>query len=174
MRKIRAVMDKVLEWMLIVLMGIMVINVLWQVFTRFVLRNPSSYTEELARYLLIWVGLLGASYAVSKKMHLAIDIFTSRLTGNIKQYSELFINLCIFLFALFVMVLGGIRLVNITLTLQQISAALQIKLGYVYLALPLSGALIMFYTAIFFIEHLAITPGIIGKNRNYQNFKKLY
>ncbi len=154
MQRVRAAVDRMLEWVVIALMGVMVLNVLWQVFTRFVLRDPSSYTEELARYLLVWVGLIGAAYAASQKMHLAIDILTARLQGKPRHYAEMFIYLCTFLFALFVMVIGGIRLVNLTLTLNQISAALQVKLGYVYLALPLSGIIIMFYAAWFFAEQL--------------------
>lgn len=156
MQRIRSGVDQVLKWLVIALMGVMVLNVLWQVFTRFVLRDPSSYTEELARYLLVWVGLIGAAYAASQKMHLAIDIFTARLHGKPRHYVEMFIYLCTFLFALLIMVIGGIRLVNLTLTLNQISAALQIKLGYVYLALPLSGLLIMFYAACFFAEQLRL------------------
>ena len=156
MQRIRAAVDRALEWLVIALMGVMVLNVLWQVFTRFVLRDPSSYTEELARYLLVWVGLLGAAYAASQKMHLAIDILTLRLRGKPRLYTEMFIYLCTFLFAFFVMVLGGMRLVNLTLTLNQISAALQIKLGYVYLALPVSGIIIMFYAAWFFAEQLRL------------------
>ncbi|HRD18591.1 MAG TPA: TRAP transporter small permease subunit, partial [Candidatus Marinimicrobia bacterium] len=74
MLKIRKILDNILKWVVVVLMAISVFNVLWQVFTRFILRNPSSYTEELARYLLIWVGLLGAAYAAGNKMHLAIDL----------------------------------------------------------------------------------------------------
>ncbi|MCI0691950.1 TRAP transporter small permease [candidate division KSB1 bacterium] len=154
MQRIRAAVDRTLEWLVIALMGVMVLNVLWQVFTRFVLRDPSSYTEELARYLLIWVGLIGAGYAASQKMHLAIDILTMRLSGKSRSLAEMFIYLCTFLFALLIMVIGGMRLVNLTLTLNQISAALQIKLGYVYLALPLSGLIIMFYAGWFFAEQL--------------------
>jgi TRAP-type C4-dicarboxylate transport system permease small subunit len=168
MQQIRSAVDQALKWLVIALMGIMVLNVLWQVFTRFVLRDPSSYTEELARYLLIWAGLLGASYAASQKMHLAIDILTMRLQGKAQHYSEMFIYLSVFLFALFVMVIGGMRLVNLTLTLQQISAALQIKLGYVYLALPLSGILIMFYAGLFFVERLRMLfddKAILDTNR---------
>lgn len=156
MQRIRSGVDQVLKWLVIVLMGVMVLNVLWQVFTRFVLRDPSSYTEELARYLLVWVGLIGAAYAASQKMHLAIDILTARLHGKPRHYVEMFIYLCTFLFALLIMVIGGLRLVNLTLTLNQISAALQIKLGYVYLALPLSGLLTMFYAACFFAEQLRL------------------
>jgi len=151
-RTARKRVDKFLEWILILLMAANVINVLWQVFTRFILKSPSSFTEELARYLLIWVGLLGAAYASGKKMHLAIDIVLEKLKGTTKKTAELITQVFIFLFALFVMVIGGIRLVTITLTLNQISAALRIKLGYVYLVIPISGILILFYAAAFIMD----------------------
>ncbi|MCK4758607.1 MAG: TRAP transporter small permease subunit, partial [Candidatus Aminicenantes bacterium] len=66
LEKIKKRVDTILEGILITVMAANVLNVLWQVFTRFVLRDPSSFTEELARYLLIWVGLLGASYAAGQ------------------------------------------------------------------------------------------------------------
>ena len=68
---------------------------------------------------------------------------------------EVAIQTCIFVFALSVVLVGGANLVGVTLTLQQISAALQIKLGYVYLVLPLSGALMMFYSGLFVYENVA-------------------
>ncbi|MGI6454589.1 MAG: TRAP transporter small permease [bacterium] len=154
MKRMMLVVDSLIKWLVIVLMGISVINVLWQVFTRYVLNNPSSWTEELARYMLIWVSFLGAAYAVRLKMHLSIDVLTENLSGGSKVYSQMFVQMCIFLFALFVMVIGGIRLVNLTLSLNQISAALHVKLGYVYLIVPLTGLLIMFYSAVFFMENV--------------------
>ncbi len=152
MKQVVRVVDALLKWTVIIVMGINVLNVLWQVFTRFVLNNPSSWTEELARYLLIWVSLLGASYAHRLKMHLAIETLTDKFAGKTKYYANVFIQSVVFLFAFFVMVAGGAYLVNLTFTLQQMSAALQIPLGYVYLAIPLSGILIMFYSAVFIIE----------------------
>lgn len=149
--KIKFSIDFVLKWALIIIMAVITINVLWQVFSRFVLQNPSSFTEELSRYMLVWLGILGAAYVAGQKMHLAIDLLLTKLTGKPKSYLEIFIQLCIFAFALFVMVIGGIRLVYITLTLNQISAALQVPLGFVYLVVPLSGVLMMFYS-IYFIS----------------------
>jgi TRAP-type C4-dicarboxylate transport system permease small subunit len=159
LHRAKARVDRILAAVLMVLMAANVLNVLWQVFTRFVLKNPSSFTEELARYLLIWVGLLGASYAAGKKMHLAIDVVLQVLSGRPRKWIETFIQVFIFLFSFLVMVLGGIRLVAITLTLNQISAALRIKLGYVYLVLPLSGLLIMFYAAYFIVERVRTPAG---------------
>ena len=154
MQRINKYIDRVIEWALILLMAGMVVNVTWQVFTRFILKDPSSFTEELARFLLIWTGLMGATYAVSKKIHLAINLLADSLTGYPKIATEIFINLCIFLFALFVMLIGGINLVEMSFTLNQVSAALEMKLGYVYLVLPLSGILIMYFSSITIYEHV--------------------
>jgi TRAP-type C4-dicarboxylate transport system permease small subunit len=151
---IKIKVDFVLKWILVFIMGAMTVNVLWQVFTRFILQSPSSYTEELARYMLIWIGILGASYVAGQKMHLAIDLLSTKLNKVNKSYLEIIIQICIFLFSLFVMVVGGVRLVQITLTLNQISAALQIPLGYVYTVVPISGALMMFYSFTFIMEEL--------------------
>lgn len=146
--------DLVLKWVLVFLMAVITLNVLWQVFTRFIMQEPSSYTEELARYMLIWIGILGASYVAGQKMHLAIDLLSTKLNNVKKSYLEIGIQSLIFAFSLFVMVVGGVRLVNITLTSNQISAALQIPLGYVYTVLPISGAIMMFYSFTFIIEEI--------------------
>ena len=151
---IKKYIDKFLSWIVIVLMAIITVNVLWQVFSRFILQNPSSFTEELARYMLIWIGILGAAYVAGQKLHLAIDLLSTKLTGKSKSLLEIFIQLCIFIFSFFVMVIGGVRLVYITLQLNQISAALQIPLGYVYLVVPISGLLMMFYSIYFIIEEI--------------------
>ncbi len=146
MKSVKMKIDYVVEIALAFLMSLMTLNVLWQVFSRFVLNNPSSFTEELARYLLIWLGLLGAAYVTGKKMHLAIDYFVNKLGNKGQKYLRTFIYTLVFLFALFVMVIGGTNLVSITLHLRQTTSALGIQLGYVYLIVPVSGVLIMFYS----------------------------
>jgi TRAP-type C4-dicarboxylate transport system permease small subunit len=135
-------------------MGVSVVNVLWQVFTRFVLSDPSSYTEELARYLLIWIGLIGAAYASGRRLHLAIDLFPGRLAGRSKVVAAVAIELCVATFAVAVLVGGGIRLVGLSFSLGQTSAALGIPIGWVYLALPLSGLTIAGFAVRDIVEHL--------------------
>jgi TRAP-type C4-dicarboxylate transport system permease small subunit len=88
-------------------------------------------------------------------MHLSIDYFTGKMTGVLKYWSEIFIQSCVFVFGLFGMVIGGIYLVYLTLLLEQTSAALQIPLGYVYIAIPVGGLLIMYYSATALYEHAA-------------------
>lgn len=143
--------DKHLSQFLIFLMALMVLTVTWQVFSRFILQAPSSYTEELARFLLIWIGVLGSSYALRTKSHLGIDLIAQKANQKRKDTINLIVYTIIILFSFFVMVIGGIYLVDLTLSLNQISAALGIKMGYVYLVLPLSGALMIIYALNFII-----------------------
>lgn len=149
LKKLVQWIDRVMAIILEGLMAFMVLDVTWQVLSRFLVKRPSPYTEELARFLLIWIGLLGASYAYRQMMHLGVDVLVQKLSGNRRLWADAIVHGFVFLFAAFVMLWGGFRLVLLTLELDQISAALQIKMGYVYLAIPLSGLLICFYAILF-------------------------
>lgn len=137
--------DNVLGGVLVIIMSAMVLNVLWQVFTRFVMGTPSSFTDELARYLMIWAGILGAAYVAGKDMHVAIDVLPQKFNKTTQKRLSAAVKIAVILFALSVMVIGGIRLVYITFVLEQLSPALQIPLAYVYLVIPISGLLIVYY-----------------------------
>lgn len=137
--------DRVLGWALVVLMGVAVVNVLWQVAARFVLDVSSSFSTELSRFLLIWIGILGAAYAVGQNAHLALELLPNRLEGRRRQWLELFIQGSVLFFALIVMVGGGSYLIYLQLLLGQTSSVLHVPMGYVYTVLPLSGLLIAFY-----------------------------
>ena len=143
--KLRENINRILGWLLAFLMAVMVVNVLWQVFTRYVVGVPSSFTDELARYLLIWVGILGAAYAAGRRIHVAIDILPSRLNAQSQERLLVFVNIIIIVFSLTVLVIGGTRLVYITFLLKQNSPALQIPLGAVYTIIPISGLLVVYY-----------------------------
>lgn len=158
--RVKSAVDWALGWFLVILMGVAVVNVLWQVFTRFVLSDPSAFTDELARYLLVWVGLFGAAYASGKRAHLAIDLLRTRLTGRAVHWHGIFVGAVVGLFALGVMVVGGVRLVSLSFLLGQTSAALGLPLGVVYLALPASGALIVFYFTVFIVERVRRLRGL--------------
>jgi len=144
--KLRVYVDKMLEKLLIFLMSILVIDVLWQVTSRYILSSPSSFTDELAGFLLIWVSLFGAAYVTGRKEHLAIDLMLQKSSIKNKIRLELFIHGMIFSFSFFVLDIGGIWLVYTRFVLSVKSAALQLPLGYVYIVLPVSGLIILFYS----------------------------
>ena len=94
-------LDKILGAILVFLMASIVIAVLWQVFSRYVLQSASSFTEEIARYLLIWIGILGAAYAAGQQDHLAINILPPKLDEKSRIKLRIGINILIMLFAFF-------------------------------------------------------------------------
>lgn len=137
--------DHFLGKFLALLMAIMTLDVLWGVFTRYALGNQASWSEELARFLLIWIGILGSAYASSKHYHLAIALLSPKLSSNSQQKLSVLITVLIILFAFFVLVIGGGRLIYITQVLGQTSPALQIPMTLVYIVLPISGLLIVYF-----------------------------
>ena len=153
-KTIKKILDQMLEILIMVSMAVLVIDVSWQVFTRLVLKNPSTGTEELAVFMIIWVALLGSAVALSRGAHLGIDYLVNKLSIRKKIFTEIFVFLCIALFSLCVMVIGGMDLVISTLNLGQISPALGVKIGYVYLAVPISGFFLVLYSAIGLVERL--------------------
>ena len=137
--------DKYLARLLVFLMALITLDVLWGVFTRYALGRQAGWTEELARFLLIWIGMLGAAYASGQKMHLAIDLLSPKLSPKAQARLYLFINLLVAGFALTVMVIGGLRLMYITHTLGQTSAAMRVPMALVYAAVPVAGVVVVFY-----------------------------
>ncbi|NJN26036.1 MAG: TRAP transporter small permease [Cyclobacteriaceae bacterium] len=127
-------------------MATLVLDVLWQVISRYMLNSPSSFTDELAGFLLIWVGIFGAAYVAGKNEHLAIDLLVQKSGFARRKFLEIFITSCVVIFALTVLVVGGSWLVYTRFALEVKSAALRIPLGYVYSVLPISGLLIIFFT----------------------------
>ena len=142
---LRGRVDKILANFLVIIMTVMVLNVLWQVASRFIVGSPSSFTDELARYLMIWVGILGAAYVSGRNMHVAIDVLPKRLNQKMQNRLKIMVRLLIILFCLGAMVIGGSRLVYITHILDQNSPALQVPLSLVYVVIPISGLLVIYY-----------------------------
>ncbi|EPI00533.1 MULTISPECIES: TRAP transporter small permease [unclassified Enterococcus] len=143
-------LNKTLELLAAALLVIMVLVVLWQVFTRTVLGNPNTITEEFVRFSLIWFAMLSSAYVVGQKAHLAVTILSEKLSGKKNQLLEIVIQLLFLVFSIIIMVYGGWKAVGITM--DQISPSLGISMGYVYLAIPVSGILIIIYSLINLVD----------------------
>lgn len=137
---------RVMEIFLISIFGLLVIDVLGQVFSRYILNTSFAFTEELARFSLIWLSILGAAYLSAKRQHLSMDFLYQKFSDETRKRVLVFIEICIILFALIVMVIGGFNLVYTTLRLEQLSGTLRIPLGYIYSVMPISGLLIICFS----------------------------
>jgi TRAP-type C4-dicarboxylate transport system permease small subunit len=139
-------MIKVLEKILVGLMALLVLDVLWGVTTRYLFNLQASWTEELARFLMIWIALLGAAYASAQKLHLSIPLIFNFLSTNNKKWLETFISGMVIFFAVAVMVVGGVELMLLTNLLGQLSPALRLPMWMIYSIIPLSGLLTIVFT----------------------------
>lgn len=139
-------LDKLLKFLMTFCLAMMVIVVTWQVVSRYALGDPSAWTEEVARMLLIWVGLLGGAYAYRVKAHLGLDLLRQRVGTVGKRRLSVIADICCGMFALAVLVIGGGLLVQLTWELRQTTAALGIPMAWVYVVLPLSGVLIVYFS----------------------------
>ena len=138
--------NRFLEWFLIVTFALLVLDVLFQVFSRYILGTSFTWTEEFARFSLIWMTVLGAAYLNAKREHLSMDFLYQKFSVTNKRKASILIEVLIFLFAAIVMFIGGLNLVYTTLHLEQLSGTLRIPLGYVYAIMPFSGLLIMCFS----------------------------
>lgn len=137
---------KTLEWFVIIIFALLVLDVLFQVFSRYIIGRSFTWTEEFARFALIWMTILGAAYLNGKREHLSMDFLYQKFSVKNQRKASILIEILIFLFALIVMVIGGLNLVYTTLHLEQLSGTLRIPLGYVYAVMPFSGFLIMCFS----------------------------
>lgn len=159
MRRAVNALDRVFRALLAAVMGLMVVCVTWQVVSRYVLGSPSSWTEELARFLLIWIGLLGGAYAYHVKMHLGLDLLSQKLSPRARRVQARLIHAAVILFAVIVLLGGGLNLIRLAVELGQHSAALGLPMWIVYLSLPLSGLMLVVYACLaLFQEPTRVSP----------------
>lgn len=153
-------LDAALRWLCVILFVALVLVVVWQVFSRQVVHAPATWTTSVAQYLFVWLSLFGSAWVFSEKEHIAVDFFTRLIRLNNTRGMEIAVNAVIFLFAALVLFWGGIRGVDLTWT-QKVSG-LPVSIGMMYLALPVSGLLIMLY-ALFHIREAAAGRGLPGE-----------
>lgn len=139
------VLNKLISTVLAILMAGMVVGCFWQVVTRFVLHNPSKYTEELLRYMLIWLTMMGVPYAYSLDRHLSINFLTKNFQPRNEIWMKLVIEVIVMLLSVFIMIAGGVM---VTMNAAgQISPAMKIPMQLYYICVPISGCLLVVYGA---------------------------
>lgn len=143
MEPIKRGLDQVLKAASVVLFALLVLVVVWQVFTRQVLNSPSAWTEELARYTFVWVGLFATALVFSERGHIAVDFVVSKFAPAGQKVVAVGVQLSIIFFALVILVYGGIRASNGAWG--QSLSALPTQVGVMYLAMPITGVMIAFY-----------------------------
>jgi TRAP-type C4-dicarboxylate transport system permease small subunit len=178
LKKSRIAMCRLLEIVLILAVLVLVLDVLWGVLTRwigifvawlssssgieawsFLPRGQNKYSEEIARFLLVWVSLLGGAVAFGEKAHLGVDYFVGKFDSGARKFITIVGQLVVLFFAASIFMIGG---TNIAMNnMEQIAPALGpligLKMGHVYLALPVAGLFIILFTVEQMLETLLST-----------------
>ena len=150
---------KLLEFLLIAAVALLVLDVVWGVFTRIVVKQQANWTEELARFLLVWVTLLGGAVAFGTKGHLGVDYFVGKFHADARKCMAVVGHLVVLFFAVAVFLYGGSRVVSDALAVEQMTPALGWKMGYVYAAVPLAGVFILLFS----LEEM-LSPTLVDSN----------
>jgi TRAP-type C4-dicarboxylate transport system permease small subunit len=173
LKKSRIAMCRLLEYALILAVLVLVLVVMWGVLTRasgtFVAwltergiqpwsilpKGQDKNSEEIARFLLIWVSLLGGAVAFGEKAHLGVDYFVGKFDKGAQKLITVFGQLVVLFFAISIFIVGGSNVV--VSNMQQLAPALGkygLKMGHVYMALPIAGVFMILFTVEQILETL--------------------
>lgn len=155
MAAIKSGLNKILSYVISLLLIVMTSLVLVQVFTRYILNNPSDFTEELVIIILVWTSFLGAAYAFGSREHMSLIFLRQKLTGTKKVLLSVFIDGLVLLFALYILILGGKDITQAVIDTR--TPLLGISKSYIYVCTLVSGIIISFFQVINIIEDLKMT-----------------
>ncbi|MFV0556396.1 MAG: TRAP transporter small permease [Lactovum sp.] len=142
----RQQLNRKLIWFCAILLGIMVIEATWQVVSRYIFNAPASWTDEILRFQLIWITMIGAPLSHGLNRIMAVTIFTDKLAAKGKKINRIIVELVVMIFAIAVLIIGGFMVaLN---AYGQISPSLGINMFYVYLSIPVSGILFVIYNSL--------------------------
>lgn len=146
MERISDIINRTAEVALLVIISVMAGVVFIEVLFRYVLMLPLFWTEEFARYCLVWSSLLGAGVALKRGEHIAVTFLVDRIPGGIGPQVAFLVPIFIALF-LAVILWGGVHLVVITR--DQLSPAMRIPMSWPYLAIPISSSIMLYHELTF-------------------------
>ena len=152
MEIIRKGLDRLLEILCCLVLAVMVAVSCWQVISRYIVGQPSTITEELLRFSLVWISMLGMAYVAGKQQHISLTILIDKVSEKVRLIWMIILQLTFMAFSTWILIIGGLKISAISML--QISPALGIPMGHVYYALPIAGALIIIYSVLNIIDSL--------------------
>lgn len=150
MEGIRKGLDKLILFICVVLFMLMTVVGTYQILVRYVFKSPSTISEELISYSFAWMSMFAASYIFGKRDHMRMVFFIEKFTKNAQRTVAVITELVILLFALGVLVGGGSYITSLSMT--QMTPALKISMGYIYLVIPVCGIMTSIYSVLNIVD----------------------
>jgi len=168
MHTARRLLDLFLGTICCLLLSGMVAVLAWQVFSRYALNAPSTFSEELLRFGVVWLSLLGAAYSTGRGTHMAVTLLRDMAPARLQMLLDLFVPVLFLAFAVVVLGMGGARAMEIAA--HQRTAVLQLPMAAIYAAMPVSGLFIALYSilnAADLLRHHREVPGEVEAAMNW-------
>lgn len=140
---IRHFLKTILAAVSVTLFTVLVATTTWQVISRQILNEPSTWSEELARLLFVWLSFLGSAFLFGERGHIAVDFLARKLPFAGQRVAQIFVQAMVLLFALVGLVWGGYLAASIAW--EQNLTALPFTIGWVYLVIPIAGVFIAIF-----------------------------
>lgn len=144
MAQLRKLLNSVLNVLAGVSFIVMVALVCWQVFTRYILQNPSTWSEELVGYMFAWMALFGASLVTGERGHMNIPVLVDRFSMSGRKVFAILAEVVALLFSASILVYGGLQIAD--LAMGQMTSSLGVAIGTFYWVMPVCGVLNVIYT----------------------------
>lgn len=141
--------NKGVGWLLFAMLAIMSILIFWQVFARFVIGDSLTFSEEASRFLMIWLTLLGAAYAIREGSLIAIDLLQSKLTGTAGQTVKVLMSVISCIFYVILIIYGFMMAQSVSF---QTAPTTGLSMFWPMLALPAGGILMLINTIAVLVE----------------------
>lgn len=142
-KKFDFILEKVLEFIITLCMASVVIITFLQVFFRYVLKQPLTWSQEALLITFVYSVLFGAALAVKNQEHLKVEIF-EKVSPIIKKIFDT-IQFIVVLIFIIIIIYYGYELVRANFKSGQIVGMLPVKKAYVYMALPISGLFMLYF-----------------------------
>lgn len=149
MKLVEKILDLVMRFLMAVAMAALVAGGTWQIFTRWILQNPSTFTDEFLRYVLIWASLLGSAYCFYRDEHLSLDLVKDRVKGVPAIILAVFIEAMVLFFVCYVFIFGGWMLAGAAFN---VSSVMHLPYSFLYSILPISGIFIVIARVLKYIQ----------------------
>lgn len=142
--------------LMVIAMGALVVGGTWQIFTRMILKNPSTFTDEFLRYVLIWASMLGSAYCFYRDEHLSLDLVKDRVHGIAAVILNVFIEIAILFFVIYVFVYGGFKL---AMNATNSSSVMHLPYKFLYSIVPISGIFIVIARVLKYLQMFTSKKG---------------
>lgn len=171
MSQLRKILTKILEVLAGVSFLAMVLLTCWQVFTRYVLKNPSSWSEELVSYLFAWASLFGAALVTGERGHMNIPILIEKLGIGAQKAFAVFAELIAGVFAIVILIFGGVQIYS--LAMGQMTSSLGVAVGVFYIMLPVCGVLNICYVILNIVDIISGKISLAASDEATQALEKI-